>query len=258
MIGSIIGDIAGSVYEFVGNKDPSVALFPAGADFTDDSVLTVATAAAILEHGSYQEEYRRFGRRYPTPTGGYGLRFASWLKSDHPEPYGSWGNGSAMRAGPVGWAFATLEQTLAEAKRSAEVTHNHPHGIRGAQATAAATWWARHGQSKMEIRKLVAQWFGYDLPLSVAAIRETYAFNESCQGTVPQALVAFLDSHDFESAIRNAISLGGDADTIGCITGGIAQAFYREIPEEFLTQANWLLPEDLRLVVEVFHDRYCR
>jgi len=256
MIGAIIGDIAGSVYEYAGNKDPSVPLFPPGASYTDDSILAVATASAILDQRAYVSAYRQFGHQYPHPMGGYGLGFKQWLMGSDLKPYNSWGNGSAMRVAPVGWAFETLEQTIEEAKRSAEVTHNHMCGITGAQAVAAAIWWARHRKSKNEIRELVVRHFGYALARSVAGIRSTYTFDSSCQGTVPEAIAAFLDSTDFESALRNAISLGGDADTLGCITGGIAQAFYREIPPHLLNPARNLLPAELLGIVDRFSERY--
>lgn len=252
MIGAIIGDIAGSAYEFDGNKEPHVPLFSDEAAFTDDTIMTIATARALLGDRDYRREYLRLGQEYTAPKGGYGAGFASWLREGGPGPYNSWGNGAAMRVGPIGWAFSTLAETLAEAKRSAMVTHSHPEGVKGAQATAAAIWLARHGKTKDEIRRAISGDFDYDLARTVEKIRWNYAFNESCQGTVPEALIAFLDSHDFESAIRNAISLGGDADTLGCITGSIAEAFYREIPDEWRQAALARIPPEFIATIRDF------
>lgn len=258
MLGSILGDIAGSTYEFVENKRLDVPLFPEGSNFTDDTIMTVATADAILGDGDYTAAYRRWGIRYPDPMGGYGVRFREWLETPGAKAYGSWGNGSAMRVAPIGWAFDTLEQTKAEARRSAEVTHNHPEGIKGAEATAVAIWLARHGSSKDEIRQVISETYGYDLTRTCDEIRPTYRFNESCQETVPQAFAAFFDSTDFENALRLAVSLGGDADTIACITGGVAEAFYRKIPHQLRMSADRLLAgEPLKPVATAFVARYC-
>lgn len=258
MIGAIIGDIAGSTYEFSGCKETGIDLFPIESDFTDDSILTIATAEALLTDGDYQTVYRRFGRLYPHPMGGYGARFGDWLRSDTPRPYNSYGNGAAMRVSPIGFARDSLDSVLAEAGRSAAVTHDHPEGIRGAQATASAVFLARTGSTKSQIRSFISARFGYDLNRTVATIRPAYRFNETCQGTVPEALVAFLDSEDFESAIRLAISLGGDADTLACITGGIAQAFYGQIPDEFIATARRLLPSPLLQIADNFATRFLR
>lgn len=252
MIGAIIGDIAGSVYEFQGCKRWDLELFPPGCDFTDDSILTVATCEVLLRGGSYAETYQRFGRRYPNPKGAYGARFSKWIWEDKPHPYNSWGNGSAMRVTPVGMVGDGAQVVLAEAARSAEVTHNHPEGIKGAQAAALAVFLARTDSGKEEIRSQISERFGYDLERTVEEIRPGYRFDESCQGTVPEAIIAFLDSHDYESAIRNAISLGGDSDTLACITGGIAQAFYREIPRALVDRARQILPAELLRLVDEF------
>jgi ADP-ribosylglycohydrolase len=252
MIGAIIGDVCGSAYEFEGNKDPAVALFPPDANFTDDTVLTVATARALLDGTHYRDAYLSFGRRFPEPTGGYGSSFRTWLGSLSGEPYGSWGNGSAMRVSPIAWAFDDLSTARLEAKRSASVTHNHPEGIKGAEATVSAVWLARHRATKPEIRDYVVREFGYDLSRSAAAVRDDYCFNESCQKTVPEALIAFLDSTSFESAIRIAISLGGDADTVACITGAVAHAFYRGVPGVMEQAALVLLPPELADTVVEF------
>jgi ADP-ribosylglycohydrolase len=256
MIGAIIGDIAGSVYEFTGNKRLDVPLFPEGCDFTDDSIMTVATAEAVLGDGDYCNAFRKYGARYPSPMGGYGQRFGQWLVTANAPAYGSWGNGAAMRVSPIGFAFDRLDDVLKEAARSAAVTHDHPEGIKGAQATAAAIWFGRQHASKNEIRAHVTQRFGYDLSRSVDEMREHYKFNESSQKTVPEALTAFLDSHDFEDAIRIAISLGGDADTLACITGGIAEAFYSGIPDTLRLEARKRLAPALLETVDEFRLKY--
>jgi ADP-ribosyl-[dinitrogen reductase] hydrolase len=256
MIGSIIGDIAGSCYEFSRNKDITVPLFPPGSIFTDDTVMLVATADALLNRKGFMQSYRAFGVRYPFPKGGYGARFGAWLTSSNPRPYDSWGNGSAMRVAPIGWAFDRLEETVQWAGESAEVTHNHPEGIKGASATAAAIWLARTGRSKEEIRGYVEKTFGYNLQRTCDSIRPSYRFNESSQGTVPEAIIAFLDSTSFEHAIRLAISLGGDADTLACITGGIAQAYYKEIPPYMIQKARDLLDPFLLGILDDFHRRF--
>ena len=256
MIGAIIGDIAGSTYEFSNCKNAEMDLFPAGSAFTDDTILTVATANALLGDGDYETAYRDFGRRYPDPMGGYGARFHNWIWTDAAGPYNSYGNGAAMRVSPVGFACENLESVLAEAKRSAMVTHNHPEGIRGAQAAAVAVFMGRTSSSKQEIREYISSHFGYDLSRSVAAIRPAYSFDESCQGTVPEAIIAFLDSTDYETALRLAISLGGDADTLACITGAIAQAFYRRIPDNFIAFAHRCLPPPLLQITNEFTARF--
>jgi ADP-ribosyl-[dinitrogen reductase] hydrolase len=256
MIGAIIGDIAGSTYEFSNCKETDIDLFPTGSTFTDDSILTIATADVLLSGGDYQTVYRRVARMHPDPKGGYGAGFRNWISSDAREPYNSYGNGAAMRVSPVGFACDSLDAVLAEAERSATVTRNHPEGIRGAQATAVAVFMGRTDSSKEEIRSYISSHFGYDLDRTVDAIRPAYRFNESCQGTVPEAIVAFLDSEDYESAIRLAISLGGDADTLACIAGAIAQAFYRHIPATFVDIARRLLPPSLLQITDEFTTRF--
>jgi ADP-ribosylglycohydrolase len=257
MIGAIAGDIIGSVYEYRQIKTKEFPLFHRRCHFTDDSVLTVAVAEAILTDGDYRKAVLQIGRRYPHA--GYGSAFAQWLRSPNPKPYNSWGNGSAMRASPVGFAFGTADEVLREAARSAEFTHNHPEGIKGAQATALAVFLARTApiahtaraaHDKELIRQEIASRFGYDLARTVDEIRSSYRFNESCQGTVPEAIVAFLDSTSYEDAVRNAVSLGGDSDTLACITGGIAEAFYgpvlpaiRRKVQEILTPELWEITE---------------
>jgi ADP-ribosylglycohydrolase len=250
MLGAIVGDVIGSVYEAAPIKTTSFPLFTAESTFTDDTVLTVAIAHAMLQGTDYGEALRRFGRRYPDA--GYGGSFHDWLCTDHPAPYNSWGNGAAMRVSPVGLAGASLEEVLREAQRSAEVTHNHPEGIKGAQATAAAVYLARIGVDKARIGETLTQRFGYDLNRRLDDIRPGYRFDVSCQGSVPESIIAFLEADDFEGAVRNAVSLGGDSDTMACIAGAIAQAFYRHIPAEVMAETRTRLPDELLAVVDAF------
>jgi ADP-ribosylglycohydrolase len=250
MLGAIIGDIVGSVYEWDNIKTTDFPFFSPKGFFTDDSVLTVATAKALLSGVSYTAAYQDFARRYPGR--GYGGYFHTWIHSEHPQPYNSWGNGSAMRVSPVGFAFDSVNDVLDEAQRSATVTHNHPEGIKGAQATALAILLARQKVPQADIRSEITQHFGYDLTRTLAEIRPVYTFTESCQGTVPEAISAFLESNSFEDAIRNAISLGGDSDTLACITGGIAEAYYG-VPAEIAEQAYGYLPEEFVEIIAEFY-----
>lgn len=250
MLGAIAGDVIGSVYEFSPVKREDFPLFHAGSRFTDDTVMTVAVARAILEDGDYAAWMHRLGRCYPRA--GYGGSFMRWLRTDDPQPYGSWGNGSAMRVSPVGLAFGSRERVLAEAFRSAVVTHNHPEGIKGAQAVALAVFLAKSGAGKGAIRHELESRFGYDLGRSLAEIRPGYHFDVSCQGSVPEAVIAFLESSDYEDAIRKAISLGGDSDTQACITGGIAAAHYGAVPETIASRVRSLLPQDFLDVIDRF------
>ncbi len=254
MLGAIAGDVIGSVYEASPVKTTDFELFPPGSRFTDDTVLTVATAEALLGDGDYAGAYRRYGRAYPNA--GYGGSFYRWLLSEDAGPYNSWGNGAAMRVSPVGFALETVDEVLAEAARSAAVTHNHPEGIKGAQATALAVFLARSGADKENIRSEIQDRFGYDLTRSLDAIRPAYRFDVSCQGSVPESLIAFLESTDYESAVRNAISLGGDADTMACIAGGIAQAFYGAVPKQIALEARSRLPKGFLEVLDRFESRY--
>jgi ADP-ribosylglycohydrolase len=254
IIGAIAGDIIGDIYEFDNIKTVEFDLFDEDSDFTDDSVLTLATMDTLLKQKDYTENYQEFGRNYPDR--GYGGTFYDWIYSDDPEPYNSWGNGSAMRVSPVGWYANSIDEALSEAKKSAEVTHNHPEGIKGAQATAAAVYMARTGKSKDEIKKFVVDTFGYDLDRKLDDIRPGYDFDVSCQGSVPEAIIAFLESTDFESAIRLAISVGGDSDTIACITGGIAEAFYKDVPDKIVENVLEILPPELVKIVEDFSAKY--
>ncbi len=253
MIGAIAGDIIGSVYEHSPIKTKHFPLFHPQCRFTDDSVLTVAIARAILEEGDYLTAVWELGRRYPHA--GYGGSFIHWLGSSSPEPYDSWGNGAAMRVSPVGFAFNEAETVLTQAARSAEISHNHPEGIKGAQATAFSIYLARTGHDKPAIRAQIVDRFGYDLDRTVDDIRPTYRFDVSCQGTVPESIVAFLDADSWEDAIRNAISLGGDADTLACITGGIAEAYYG-IGEDIMRSVQAYLTDELWQITARFRDRF--
>lgn len=250
MIGSIIGDIVGSIFEHRNIKITDFKLFNFGARFTDDTVLTIATADAILNNLPYDIAFRKWGRNYPAR--GYGSHFEEWLCSKDPRPYNSWGNGSAMRVGPIGFAFNDIEEVLEEAKRSAEITHNHPEGIKGAQAIAAAIFLARTGSTKSEISEHITEKFGYDLNRTVDEIRPDYKFDISCQGSVPEAIICFLDSSDFENCIRLSISIGGDSDTIACMAGGIAQAYYKFISPELIDIARENLPKEMINILDEF------
>jgi len=211
-------------------------------------VLTIAVADCIINQKDYAQTIQTYGRKYPGR--GYGGGFSRWLKSSDPQPYNSFGNGSAMRVSAVGLAYKSLPEVLSEAEKSAAVTHNHPEGIKGAQSVAAAIFLARNGHSKKEIRAYVCENFGYDLGFTLDEIRDDYKFNETCQGSVPQAIVAFLESSDYEQAIRLAISIGGDSDTIACITGGIAAAFYKHIPSEIIEKVRAVLPLEFLEIID--------
>ncbi len=254
MIGAIAGDIIGSVYEANPIKTKDFPLFHPRCRFTDDTVLTVAVAEVILNGRSYKQAVHEIGRRYPRA--GYGGTFINWLYEDDPQPYNSWGNGSAMRVSPVGWAFATEYEVLSEARKSAEISHNHPEGIKGAQAAALAVFLARTGHAKEEIRKEISRRFGYNLQRTVDNIRPTYTFDVSCQGTVPESIIAFLDGTSYEDTIRNAVSLGGDSDTLACIAGGIAEAYYGDVPDGIRAKVRSLLPPDLLAITEAFRQKY--
>ncbi len=254
MVGAIIGDVVGSVYEWNNIKTEDFPLFIQESRFTDDTVLSVALADAILHQTDVIDKFKEYYAGYPEA--GYGARFARWAASDSREPYNSFGNGSAMRASPVGFAYSSMKEVLAQAKLSAEVTHNHPEGVKGAQAVAAAIFLARAGKSKEDIKFFTEQTFDYKLDEPLESIRETYEFDVSCQGSVPQALTAFLESTGFEDAIRKAISLGGDSDTIACIAGGVAQAYYKKIPEPILKAVYEILDERLKQIVFTFSLRF--
>ena len=268
-LGALIGDTVGSVYEFDNIKTTEFQpLFDKRAEYTDDSIMTIAVADWLVNTGRTLSELEDrlvyWAKHFPFPMGGYGGGFHTWLfsperlydfKGDVYEdgkrhPYNSYGNGSAMRASACGWVAHSLEEALGFAKSSAIITHNHPEGVKGAQATTAAIFMARQGESKEAIRTYIEQTFGYDLQHTCNEIRPYYGWESSCQGTVPPALIAFFDSHDFEESIRLAVSLGGDSDTLACITGGIAQAYYKEIPDEIINEMRILLPKEFWEVIE--------
>lgn len=249
LLGAIAGDVIGSVYEFNRQKEYDFPLFREESSFTDDTVLTVAVADAILGGRSYRDYIHKYARAYPSR--GYGGLFRSWIHSDDPQPYNSFGNGSAMRVSPVGWAFDSVEAVLSEAERCAAVTHNHPEGIKGAQAAALSVFLARTGSDRQAIKQEIVSRFGYDLDRRLDEIRPTYEFDETCQKTVPEAMIAFLESESYEDAVRKAISLGGDADTLGAITGAVAEASYG-VPVEIVREVRQRLPDALWEVIEEF------
>lgn len=255
MIGAIAGDIIGSAYEWHYTKSLDFELFTPQSTPTDDTVLTIAIADCILNGKEYAVTLKEYGRRYPYA--GYGGMFLKWLGSDNLTPYNSFGNGSAMRVSPVGFAFPSLDMVLREAEESAAVTHNHPEGIKGAQAIAASIFLSRSGESKERIRSYIEERFGYNLQQTIDEIRPTYQFDETCQGSVPQAIIAFLESDSYEDAITKAVSLGGDSDTLACMTGGIAQAYYKKIPDNIAKKVREILNPEMIEVVDLFNDKYC-
>ena len=266
MYGALLGDMIGSVYEFDRSpKRKEFPLFSPGSTFTDDSVMTAAVADALLQAGTHpsQETVKRlvmdamkqWGRRYPDA--GYGGMFYRWLFTDETAPYNSWGNGSAMRTSPVGWLYETMEETLRVAKWTAEVTHSHPEGIKGAQAVSAGIYLARNGAGKEEIKTYLTEQFGYDLSRTCDEIRTGYHHVESCQETVPEAVTAFLEGTDFEDVIRCGVSLGGDADTLTCIAGGIAEAFYG-VPEALKQACRKRLTPEMCDILDAFERKRMR
>ena len=262
MYGAVIGDIVGSRFERHGHKSKVFEFFHPHCRYTDDSVLTIATFDALsICQGDYSnlskvavERFLFYGRRYRNA--GFGHGFYMWLMDEEQKPYNSWGNGSAMRVSPVGWAFDTLEETLEAAKQSAEITHNHPEGIKGAQATAACIYLARTGKSKEYIKEYVETTFGYNLSRTCDEIRPVYQFDGSCQGTVPESIIAFLESTDYEHAIRLTVSLGGDSDTMGAITGAIAEAYNGGVPEHIKQEVLKRLPDEFIDVMSRFYQRF--
>ncbi|MBE6975305.1 MAG: ADP-ribosylglycohydrolase family protein [Ruminococcaceae bacterium] len=258
MYGAILGDIIGSPYEFdMGDKTKDFPLFSPNSAFTDDTVMTIAVAEAFMDGQGDAEQIRsllieamrRYGRLFPDA--GYGGMFRRWLTSPDPKPYWSCGNGSAMRVAAVAWLFSDLETVRRMARLSAEVTHNHPAGIKGAEATAAVIFLARTGHSKAEIRAYITEQFGYNLSRTCDQIRPTYFHVETCQETVPEAITAFLEGETFEDVIRTAVSLGGDCDTLTCIAGGMAEAFYG-VPAALQEECRRRLPGSLRAVLDRF------
>ncbi len=255
MIGAIIGDIVGSVYEWKPIKTKKFPLWSADCSFTDDTVMTIAIGEGMLNGGTHQDfidSMKKFGRRYPTV--GYGARFAEWIQSEQSGPYNSWGNGSAMRVSAIGWLCGSLDEVERYAKISAEVTHNHPEGVKGAQAIAGAVFLARTGKSKKDIKAYIEHNYDYHLNRTLEQIRPDYRFQVSCLDSVPEALIAFLESVDLEDAIRNAVSLGGDSDTLAAIAGSIAEAAYG-VPNDLKERATSFLDEGLLRVCHQFWSR---
>ena len=251
MLGAIVGDIVGSIYEGKTIRTKDFELFTSKSRFTDDTVLTLAIAETILRDGNYSQAIKQYFNRYPKA--GYGGRFILWALANKVEPYNSFGNGSAMRVSPIAYAFDDLETVLQEAERSAAVTHNHPEGIKGAQAIAAAIFMARKNHNKSEIKSLIEQKFAYNLSLDLNSVEPA---GISCQSSVPQAIIAFLASTDFEDTIRNAVYIGGDSDTLTCMAGSIAEAFYGGVPEAIAQPALLKLDDFLRSVTVEFMSKY--
>ncbi|WP_337867134.1 ADP-ribosylglycohydrolase family protein [Ignavibacterium sp.] len=254
MLGAIAGDIIGSIYEFDKKKpEYDFQLFHKYSHFTDDTVLTVALADSILFETPYIDKVIEYYHLYPDA--GYGGMFRQWAANNGRHPYNSFGNGSAMRVSPVGWAYNDLDTVLQKAKESAEITHNHPEGIKGAQATASAIFLARQKTSKAEIKDFITENFNYNLDFELEELREHYRFNETCQGTVPQAIYTFFISKTFEDSIRKAIYIGGDSDTLACINGSIAEAYYG-IPAYILEQIYKKLDNRLTQKTKQFVKKY--
>lgn len=285
MLGAIVGDTVGSIYEFNNTKDYNFDMFSPRSGYTDDSIMTMAVAYWLLKdpehkYETLEEAMVMFAKNCPCPNGGYGEMFYIWLFmpwslkeicprafDDDYEPkynspmnrvaYNSWGNGSAMRVSAVGWFFETLEETERVAKIAAEITHNHPEGIKGAQATAAAIWMARNGKTKLEIKSYIETTYGYDLDRTWEYLNLRYGWKSSCQETVPEAIIAFLESNSYEDAIRKAVSMGGDSDTLACITGGIAEAYYREIPSEMIEATQRVFPPIFNKILDAVRKQTC-
>ena len=267
MKGAIIGDIVGSVYEYNPIKTTDFKIFDdrnwflkwfdpkdVKMRFSDDSVLTIAVMYAILQNISYEKSFRDIGQKYPEA--GYGLNFFKWLYTKTPQPYNSYGNGSAMRVSPIGLAFDNIEDVLDQAYKSAVMTHNHLEGIKGAQSVAIAVFMAKNSYTKEQIKHKIIELFDYDLDRTLEKIRPDYKLDATSQGSVPEAIIAFLESSNYESAIKNAISLGGDADTQACIAGAIAEAYYKYIPQELIELMDKKLDNRLRTIVYQFYDKF--
>ena len=255
MLGALVGDIVGSVYEFANTKSTDFELFTPWSSYTDDSVMTLAVAKWLVEDEAHTIHYliycmQELGNRYPNA--GYGGNFGWWLRQDDPKPYNSWGNGAGMRVSPVGLYAKTLDEALALAAITASVSHNHPEGVKGAQAVASCVFLAKEGKAKTEIKAYVQNTFGYNLNRKIAEIRPRYGFDVSCQGSVPESIIAFLEGNSFEEVLRLAISLGGDSDTIGAMAGAIAACVY-PIPDDIEKRCDAILTEDLREI----KDRFC-
>ena len=256
MLGAICGDIIGSIYERNNIKTKIFELFSNRSKFTDDSVLTIAIADSIVNKKYFAPTIHRYSINYPDV--GYGSRFKKWSKSKHPNPYYSYGNGSAMRVSPVGFAYNTLDEVLNISKKTSVITHNHIDAIIGAQAIASAIFLAKQGKDKLEIKNYIKNSLSYNLEEKVDSIRKYYKFDVSAKGSVPQAIITFLESNDYEDAIRNAISIGGDSDTIACMCGSIAEAYYKNIPEEIIIQALKKLPKEFIEVIYKFYLKFIK
>ena len=254
MLGAIAGDMIGVPWEVSGEKRRDFPLFTEFSRFSDDTVMTIAVAHALLEERDYARAMREFGRRYPLI--GYGQRFEQWLTDASMGPYESYGNGGAMRASPIGFAARSVEEALDEAERCAAPTHNHAEGIKGAQAVALGVFLARAGASKQNIRSEITARVGYDLDHTVAFIRPGYSFDVAAERSVPEAIICFLDADDFEGAVRNAVSLGGDADTMACIAGALSEAYWGEVPGAIANQVRERLPGELLALVDRFRARF--
>lgn len=261
MYGAILGDIIGSPYEYNGGiKTKQFPFFRKESTFTDDSVMTIAIGEALMNAGKEASlevikenaitSMQKWGQRYPFA--GYGGNFYTWLFTENPQPYNSYGNGSAMRVSPVGWLYDSLDRTIQVATAVSEVSHNHPEGIKGACATAASIYLSRNKKTKEEIKQFITQEYGYNLEETCDEIRKDYSFDVSCQGTVPQAIIAFLEGNDFEDVIRNAVSLAGDCDTLTCIAGSMAEAYYG-VPEYLKEECRNRITNDMREEVERFY-----
>ncbi len=256
MLGAIIGDIVGSDYEFNNTLDYNFELFPHGSCYTDDTICTVAVADAILRGVNYRESLIAWCRKYPHPKGAYGSSFAHWMMEDDPQPYGSYGNGAAMRVSPVGWAFDTPDAVLAEAEKTAACSHSHLEGIKGAKATALAVWYLAHlpeKEAKKAVQELCAEYYGKDY---FDRIPQKGQWDDTCQGCVPLALHLLGQSTSFEDAIRLAVSYGGDSDTLGAIVGSMAGACY-DIPKRLEEKAKAYLPAEMKDVIDAFASKYC-
>lgn len=254
MLGAIAGDIIGSIYERSPLKQLDFPLFKPASCFTDDTVLTVAIADSLLNDHPFEDSIKKYALAYPLA--GYGGTFIKWMTGVIQGPYNSWGNGSAMRVSPIGFACESLEEVLQVSKSSAIITHNHEEGVKGAQAVAAAIYLARTGFGKPLIKDHIQRKFGYDLEPTIAEIRPTYTFDVSCAGSVPQSIIAFLESDNWETAVRNAVSLGGDSDTMASIAGAIAEAFYGGVPVEIELEVMKKIPLDFQNTIESFYKRF--
>ena len=256
MLGALVGDIVGSIYEFHNTKSMDFDMFTPWNNFTDDSVMTLAVAKWLMEDEAHTINYlidcmQELGNRHPNA--GYGSRFCMWLEEENPQPYNSWGNGAGMRVSPVGLYAKTLDEALALAAITASVSHNHPEGVKGAQAIASCVFLCKQGKTKSEIKKYIEKTFYYNLDRTISDIRPLYHFDVSCQGSVPEAIIAFLEGNSFEEVIRLAVSIGGDSDTIACMAGAIAACMY-PIPEEISEKCDAILTDDLREIKDAFID----